>query len=135
MQKMMLAFNFTPERLQALRMVAMLTKIQLRVISRQDMSQTLGALAGVPGMAKTAEVYSGNEAQEEMLYLCGLNGPTLDKLLQAIKRSALKQVALKSMLTPTNVGWTPVKLIGELAQEHAYMSQQGKGAKPLHNAK
>lgn len=132
MQKLMLAFNFTPERLQALKMVAMLAKVQLRAVERKDLCQSLGALAGVPGMEKSAEEYCGTEAQEEMLYLCGIGGPTLDRLLQGIKRSPLKQVALKAMLTPTNVEWTPLQLLTELRQEHEFMTQKSKGQRVMH---
>jgi len=132
MQKKIMAFNFTAERLQALRMVALLVKVPLQVVPREQMGQTLGALAGVPDMGLTEELYTGSEATEEMLYLVGVSGPVLDRLLQAVKRGPLKQIALKAMLTPTNVEWTPVKLIGELAQEHAYMTNQGKKARPIH---
>jgi len=132
MQKIMLAFNFSPERLQALRLVAMLAKVQLRAVERKDMNQTLGALVGLPGMARTEEEYTDSEAKEEMLYLCGINGPTLDRLLSGIKRSPLKQIALKSMLTPTNVEWTPVQLISELNQEHEFMTKKSNGQRTLH---
>ena len=132
MQKLMLAFNFAPERLQALKMVALLSKVQLRAVERKDMCQSLGALVGLPGMERVAEEYTGLEAQEEMLFLCGINGPTLDRVLQGIKRSPLKQVALKAMLTPSNAEWTPVKLMAELAAEHEFMTKKSKGQRVMH---
>lgn len=135
MQRMILAFNFVPERVQALKMVSLLIKVPLKVIERKDMCQPLGALVGLSDIARTDEEYTGTDAQEEMLYLCGVNGPSLDRLLQGIKRSPLKQVALKAMQTPTNIEWTPIKLISELKQEHEFMTQRSKGQRGMHKLK
>ncbi|MEE1193388.1 MAG: DUF3783 domain-containing protein [Phascolarctobacterium sp.] len=131
MAKLVLAYNFTGERLAALKLACMLVKSPLKVVPREQLLQPLGYLAGVPGVEPVAEEYAGSEAAEEMLILCGFNRPDLDRLLSAIRKGKLKQVALKAALTPTNALWSGVKLQGELAQEHAYM--HGKQApKPKH---
>ncbi len=131
MAKLVLAYNFTGERLAALKLACMLVKSPLKVVPREQLLQPLGYLAGVPGVEPVTEEYAGSEAAEEMLILCGFNRPELDRLLSAIRKGKLKQVALKAALTPTNALWSGVKLQGELAQEHAYM--HGKQApKPKH---
>lgn len=131
MAKLVLAYNFTGERLAALKLACMLVKSPLKVVPREQLLQPLGYLAGVPGVEPVTEEYAGSEAAEEMLILCGFNRPDLDRLLSAIRKGKLKQVALKAALTPTNALWSGVKLQGELAQEHAYM--HGKQApKPKH---
>ena len=79
------------------------------------------------------EEYNGVEATEEMLILCGFGRPDLDRLLSAIRKGKLKNVALKAALTPTNALWSGVKLQGELAQEHAYMHGR-KVPKPRHDS-
>ena len=131
MQKQILAYNFTAERLAALKLACMLLKVQLKAVPREAMLQPLGAIAGVPGVAPVEEVYSGAEAEEEMLIMCGRTRPELDRLLVAIKKGKLQQVALKAMLTPTNAAWNAVQLQQELAEEHAYMHGK-QGPKPQH---
>lgn len=133
MQKLVLAYNFSSERQVALKLVCMLVKAQLKLVPREQLLQPLGYLAGVSGVEPVNEVYAGEEATEEMLILCGFGRPDLDRLLSAIRKGKLKQVALKAALTPTNALWSGVKLQGELAQEHAYM--HGKGVqKPKHDS-
>ena len=133
MAKLVLAYNFTGERLAALKLACMLVKSPLKVVPREQLLQPLGYLAGVPGVEPVTEEYAGSEAAEEMLILCGFNRPDLDRLLSAIRKGKLKQVALKAALTPTNALWSGVKLQGELAQEHAYMHGR-KTPKPRHDS-
>lgn len=115
----------------ALKLACMLVKAPLRVVPRDQLLQPLGYLAGVPGVEPVSKAYAGDEAREEMLILCGFGRPDLDRLLSAIRKGKLQNVALKAALTPTNALWSGVKLQAELAQEHAYM--HGKGLKkPLH---
>lgn len=133
MAKLVLAYNFTGERLAALKLACMLVKSPLKVVPREQLLQPLGYLAGVPGVEPVTEEYAGSEAAEEMLILCGFNRPDLDRLLSAIRKGKLKQVALKAALTPTNALWSGVKLQGELAQEHAYMHGR-KVPKPRHDS-
>lgn len=126
MQKIILAYNFTPERLQALKLICMMLRTQLRAVAREELLQPVGYLAGVPEVAPVGEAYSGDEGQEEMLLMCGFSRQDLDSLLAAIKKGKLRQVALKAMLTPTNCTWNGLQLLQELSQEHAYM--HGKNA-------
>ena len=100
MQKIILAYNFTPERLQALKLICMMLRTQLRAVAREELLQPVGYLAGLSEVASVSEAYSGDEGQEEMLLMCGFSRQDLDRLLAAIKKGKLRQVALKAMLTP-----------------------------------
>lgn len=133
MQKIVLAYNFSPERLQALRLACMMLKVQLRAVPRTQLLQPLGCLAGATDVEPVEEIYEGDEATAEMLIMCGFSRPDMDRLLVAIKRGSLKQVALKAMLTPYNMHWSGLKLQGELSQEHAYMHGR-QAPKPKHFA-
>lgn len=131
MQKIVLAYNFTPARLQALKLICMMLKVQLKPVAREDMLQPIGYLAGLKDI-QPAEKYTGTDGTEEMLLLCGFTRPDLNRLLAAIKKGALKQVDLKAMLTPHNAEWNGLQLFKEISQEHAYM--HGKQApKPKHD--
>lgn len=132
MHKTILAFNFTEERLKALKLISMMLRVQLRAVSRSEMAQPIGCLAGVPGIEPVEEVYAGEQAQKEMLVLCAFTRPDLDRLLAAIKKSKLKQVALKAMLTPHNALWNAAKLEAELSAEHVFMHDKKNAPKPTH---
>ena len=71
MLRSILAYNFTPERLQMLKMVALLCKAQVKAVAREDMLQPVGYMAGVKGIEPVEEKYVGDEATEEMIFLCG----------------------------------------------------------------
>ena len=126
MNKIVLAYNFSAERLQALRLVCMLVKAQLRPVSRAAMLQPIGFLAGVPGVSPVEGDYAGDEANEEMLVLCGFSRPELDRLLAAIRKGKLQKVELKAMLTQHNVNWSGVALLKEISEEHQYMTSGAK---------
>ena len=121
MQKCVLAYNFTPERLGALRLVCMMLRVQLKAVPREALSQPVGYLAGVPGAEQADEAYAGDEAQEEMLVMCGFTRSDLDRLLAGIRKGRLGSVKLKAMLTQHNALWSGLALQKELAQEHEYM--------------
>ena len=50
MQKLVLAYNFSAERIAALKLACMLVKSPLKVVAREQLLQPLGYLAGVPGL-------------------------------------------------------------------------------------
>ena len=133
MNKVILAYNFNKDRLQSLRLVCMMLKIQLKPVVRQDMLQPVGALLGIDGIERVEESFAGDDCREEMIFLCGIDRQTLDKLLFAIKRSKLQRIDLKAMLTTHNVGWSGAKLLQELAEEHQYMTKNN-GAQAEHEA-
>ena len=126
MQKLILAYNFTGERLQALRLICMMLKVQLKPVAREDMLQPIGYLAGLKEFTPVNEKFSGEEATEELLVLAGFDRPLLDKLLQAIAKSKLKKVELKAMLTTHNIVWNGKELLQEIAEEHEYMTRYGR---------
>lgn len=129
MLRTILAYNFTAERLQMLKMVALLCKAQVKAVAREDMLQPVGYLAGVKDIAPVSERYAGDEATAEMIFLCGFDRPALDKLLVAIKKSKLQRIELKAMLTPHNASWSGLELLKEISEEHEYMKKSG--GKPM----
>lgn len=127
MNKMILAYNFSPERLAALKLLCMMLRVQLKPVERMQLLQPVGSLAGVPGVAPVQEEYTGAEATQELLLMCGFQRSDLDRLLAGIRKSKLQSVKLKAMLTPTNAQWSGLELLRELEQEHEYMTGKNKG--------
>ena len=69
-----------------------------------------------------------------MIFLCGFDRLTLDKLLVAIKKSKLQRIELKAMLTPHNVGWSGLELLKEISEEHEYMTKNGRPMPEEHSS-
>lgn len=151
MKKIVLAYNFTPERLKSLRTLCMMLKVQLRPVAAAEVEVPVGILAGLMTEAElatqknsavenlkddknsAAAISDGapNSVSEnlpavpylELLFLCGFDQALLNRLLTAIRTSRLQKVELKAMLTPTNITWSGAKLLREISAEHAYMKK------------
>lgn len=167
MLKTVLAFNFHPDRLQALRRVCMILKVNCREVPLESFNDSIGFLAGakdcpqeavnpaenaedkLTAALEEAAAKAGEDpesvkkaamqllldaAQKEMTVLCGFDMHLLNRFLAPVKKSPLKDIELKAMLTPTNSRWSARHLLQELAAEHVYMHQKKNGAaKGLHN--
>lgn len=142
MKKIVLAYNFSQERVKILRTLCMMLKVQLKPIPTADVEQPVGVLAGlITAEEATAQNAEQQKAQGtavniqdkpteqapipklEMLFLCGFDQELLNRLLVAIRKSRLQKVELKAMLTPTNISWSGAKLLREISAEHAYMQK------------
>ena len=151
MKKIVLAYNFTAERLKSLRTLCMMLKVQLRPVAAAEVEVPVGILAGLMTEAElaaqknsavenlkddknsAAAISDGapNSVSEnlpavpylELLFLCGFDQALLNRLLTAIRTSRLQKVELKAMLTPTNITWSGAKLLREISAEHAYMKK------------
>lgn len=162
MNKVVLAYNFKPERLQLLRQVCMVLKVNCRSAAAEQMDDAVGFLAGLkdcPQKAENPEVDREAQLQQaleeaalkagedpeavkkaavqllmqasqmEMVVLCGFDMHLLERFLATVKRSRLKTVELKAMLTVNNRQWSGRHLLQELAAERAYMKQFRKKMK------
>ena len=122
MQKLVLAYNFTEERFKALKLVSFVAKASCKAVSREDMLNPIGFVAGLEGFAAVEEKFTGEEHSDEMIIMCAFTRPDLDRFLSAIKKNkTLQSIPLKCVLTPTNAEWSAVKLMTELKAEHEYM--------------
>ena len=159
MNKTVLAYNFNPERLQQLRQVCMILKVNCKAVAPEQFDDAVGFLAGVKDCPQTAVNPPENQeeklaetleetakkaeedpetvkheteqllmqaSQKEMVFLCGFDMHMLNRFLASVKKSKLKNVELKAMLTPANRQWSGRHLLQELAAEHVYMKQFGK---------
>ena len=156
MNKVILAYHFSAERLAQLRQLCMMLKVGCKPVAAEEMNDAVGFLAGLKDCAREAVNPPANEeaklqqaleeaaekagedptavkkaavqllmqaAQKEMVFLCGFDMPLLNRFLSALKRSKLKDVELKAMLTVHNRCWSGRHLLQELAAEHVYMKQ------------
>ena len=84
-----------------------------------DDLQPLGALLGLPGFEKTGPSSPVRTFSEPMLVMFAMQGNGMSEFLQFFRSEGLSPVALKAVVTPTNVSWTSAALYHELKQEHA----------------
>lgn len=140
--RMMLAINFTPERLSLLKLLGLLTKSQIKAVAEEEKTETVGKLLGLSddeiaeiaankvetSETKVHEDMGEDEALEpvtkEALILCGFDNKAVNLLLDGIRRGRLKNVPLKAMVTPNNISWTIDTILQELAKEHDYFHKK-----------
>ncbi len=105
----------------------------IRVIEARpdDYARPLREIFGIPWFGVEEKPDSGAEGQkhatapeyhrDEMLIMCAFTREMLDGFLKFFKEKGLEPVALKAMLTPVNMNWTPAQLHEALAEEHRMM--------------
>lgn len=91
-----------------------------RRVAPQDHGRPIGALLGFPLPASAG---GGGAVLDEMLVLCGFTPDRLDDFLAAFPAQNVPAVALKAVLTPTNVSWTGAALYAELLRERQAAGQ------------
>ena len=114
MKPTILVFNLNEARLSKLRFLCMKLGLAVKPVPAEDCCQPISALCGLsePAEASPADIFP-----EEMLIFCHMDNAQVNCFLQTAKQMRFAPVALKAILTPTNVEWTPVQLCAELRQE------------------
>ena len=139
--KMILAVNFTPDRLKQLKLLGMLTKSQVKAVTEEEKvlgltEEEVAEIAAMKGDAQEQTVEHTPEEDGELppvtkeaIVLCGFTNQTVNLLLDAIRRGRLKNIPLKAMVTPTNISWTINTILQELNKEHEYFKNMKKKGK------
>ncbi len=111
-----------PARRMAVKLCLHRLGLRCRDVSPEEQGQPLGLLLGLEGYApgEAAETFT-----EEMLVMHQLSGTQFSALLDALRRAGIS-VALKAVVTETNVAWTSERLHRELAAEHAAMRAKAR---------
>ncbi len=120
-QPTMLAFNFADARLDSLRKVCTRKHIRLIEVASADQAQTIASICGMTPKKESAS--ADTPFADEVIVMVHFTPGGLNAFLQAWKQADQATIALKAMLTPTNMGWTACQLHAELLQEDAAMKQ------------
>lgn len=80
--------------------------------------EPLGVIAGIQEIPKSGKVYQGMDFPMEMMVFSGIHQELLDVFLQKYRELHIEPIALKAILTPTNVFWNAEQLYQELLKEH-----------------
>ena len=124
MEPLVLIYNLDAATEAKLKATCERLGFRARYVSPWEYGQPIGALAGIP-VGKSAPL-SGATFAEPMLAMCHMLSPQLDAFLQGMRDDGIPRVALKAVLTPSNVSWNSRRLRDELAREHEAMQKKHK---------
>jgi hypothetical protein len=94
--------------------------IGVREVDKKDHGKKLGEICGVPAPA-AGEMPEGGEAvpvSAPMMLFAAIPDSLLFIILDKLKENGVR-IPHKAAVTPTNLGWTPEELFGEISREIA----------------
>ena len=98
MHPVILFYNLENSKGRTLKMLCLRLKIKIRIITKEQYNQTLGALAG-------------------------FDNALLDRFLVEFKKLHLTRIGLKAVLTEHNINWDSIALHEELLAEDKKMHE------------
>lgn len=110
---MIFIYNLSPQRDAQLKMLCRKMFLEARTVEKEEYGLTLGYLLGMTDDSSRRE---GEDFDDEMLYLSGLEGGMLSVFLDQLRRKKLV-VPLKAVRTESNLGFTSFELHRELCAE------------------
>lgn len=118
MGQMVLYFQLSKEKEQAVGDVCRKLGIRQRRVAGGEYNQKLGYLAGIDGFNKEPGASVKGALSGEMLVFSGIDSDGVDAFLAAYKETGAAPVGLKAILTPHNVFWCVEQLYQELMKEY-----------------
>lgn len=123
MRETVLLYNFDGDRLPKVKRALMPLKFFLKTVSKEDFSQPIGVLAGIKGIEPIEEKYDGDGFDDEMIVMGGFTSAKIDALVRALNKNGVGKIALKAVITPTNVNWNSVELYKAVKADHDEMNK------------
>lgn len=140
MNKQILLFDVNEEQQEKIQVFCDSLDINVKVVSREDFDKPICNIAGFPKTKSTfirrsrgdvndsgtaaLTSYSTTGFPEPMMVFCNLTQEVLNEYLASYAAAGIKKIALKAILTPHNLFWTPAQLFKELSEEHRAMTQK-----------
>lgn len=122
---LLLAYNLDETTLRQLEALCLKQRIGFCAVPRDQFSLPIGILAGIPVAARPAcSPQSG--FCEPMLVMCHMLSPQLDAFLAGMRKDGIPRIALKAVMTPSNVAWNAMQLRNELSAEHEAMQRSAR---------
>lgn len=123
MHPILLFYNLDNEKGRKIKLLCLRMKLKIRLITKEQYNQPIGALAGMEDFAALPDAYEGTGFTDEMLVFKGFSNQLLDGFLMELKKAHIERVTLKAVLTEQNVTWDSIQLHDELMAEHVAMNQ------------
>ena len=122
-----LFYNLTPdERTKAIEGYLSANGICFYHVPTSSFNSSIGDILSIPtgGGGSSTPVFP--LFTEEMIVMAGFSQKMLQSFLSFFREKQLRRMALKAMLTPTNVSWSGAELIKHLKQEQAMLNRASK---------
>lgn len=124
MKPTILLFNFNDKtELQKLTAAFLPLGVRIKKIKKAEYLQPLGVFVSNTEITSVEEEYRGEELKDRMILMSDISGNKLDQVLFAIRRSDIKRIPYKAVLTQTNQHWNAIQLFEELCKEHEAIAQ------------
>ena len=125
MKELVLYYNPSPApHVAKLKSVLVRLGVRSKYIGPEQVNQTVGYLAGLPGFeAQVTEALP--VIPEEVLVMKNFTSSRIDALLFGLRKAGVPKIALKAIITEHNCNWTFYQLYEELRKEHLEMSGKG----------
>ena len=97
--------------------------VRIKNIDQDQIGQTIGYLAGIPGFEKKEEGTENVPIREEVLVMKDFAGSRMDQLFLGLRRAKVPSGALKAIITDSNVNWSFYQLSQELVKERTAIAK------------
>ena len=85
--------------------------VKIRNVKPEQVMETIGCLAGMPGFQERKNVDEPLPViPEQMLVMKDFTGSRIDTLLYQLRKAGVPKIALKAIVTEHNCGWSFYKL-------------------------
>ena len=123
MREMVLYYN-TVQNPNVAKLKGVLVRMGVRIknITPEQVTQTVGYLAGLEGYPESEMPEVLPVIEEEMLVMRGFTSRRMDELLMNLRKAGVPKIALKAVVTESNCGWSFYHLYEEIREEHEKMS-------------
>lgn len=121
---LVLFYNLENKKGSALRLLCLKLRIRVRAVKPEEYLEPVGALAGFVPPTNAA---CDQDFSDEMVVMVNFGSKLLGQLLNEMRAMHQPGVALKAVLTPSNMHWSSIQLHDELLREHQAM-QEGRSA-------
>lgn len=121
MREIVLAYNFSDERLSKLRRALLPLKFRIKTVSPEEFSKPVGLLAGFKEVELDPDDDCPDGFDEEMLIMGGLTNGRIDALINALYKKSVGRIDLKAVLTPSNITWSSNRVYTQVKADHERM--------------
>ena len=122
MKKMVLLYNFSGERLSGVKRALIPLKAIAKEVEKAAYGEKLGCLVGAEGDAPTGA--AAEDFAEELLVMSGFDGNDIEQLIHGLRKYGVGRVALKAVITPTNIDWNSSELYHAVRADHEEMQKR-----------
>ena len=122
MKKMVLVYNFSGERLSGVKRSLAPMKVIVKEVDKASFGEKIGCLIGAEGYAPTGA--AAEDFEEELLVMSGFNRTDIERLIIALRKNGVGRVALKAIVTNTNIDWNGHELYHAVKADHEEMQKR-----------